>query len=144
MGGGRRVGTAVGCGLGVQVGGGAVGGSEGAGSGVSVGSWLGLGEGGTGVGEADGEGKGVRLGRGVIVGTGVLVGRTNAIWVLVGVGVTAGARGLQRHASSAARGSRSMTIRRPRFLIILLTPALQFDTLTLTGSLSPQQYTGRY
>lgn len=141
------MGAIVGGELGVQVGGGAVGGSVGAGSGmpvgsgVSVGSGLevgsaGLGVGGMLVGEATGEGVGVRLGCSVDVGRGVFVARASAIRVLVGVGVIAGAPGLQRRVSSGANGSRTRTIMRPGFLIILLMPAHHHKDNSLMCSLA--------
>jgi hypothetical protein len=110
------------------------------GGGLELGK-TGLEVGGTLVAVAAGEGVGVRLGWGVGVGTGVFVARASTTRDLVGVGVTAGAPGLQRRVSSAANGNRTIAIGRPGFLMILLAPACHFDTRYLISNPAQREYT---
>jgi hypothetical protein len=112
-------GAAVGGTVAVSVGGTGV--SEGAGSvrvggGVSLGGGLGLGA--TLVGVKLGEGVAVELGCGVGAGMSVFVGSRTATRVLVGVGVTAGAPGLQRTSSKPTDASPSNVNQNQRALFI--------------------------
>ena len=124
VGGGWRVGAMVGSAVGVHVGGSSVGGSLGIGAGVYAGGGPGLGA--VMVGEAVGSGVGVALGWEVSVGMGVFVDSAGATLVLVGVGVTAGAPGLQRMVSGAASDSRTKAVNRTGFLVALPAPPCHF------------------
>ena len=64
--------------------------------------------------------------------------------VLVGVGVTAGAPGLQRRVSSTAKGSRTMAIRRPGFLTHPSDTGSPFQTLDiLISNPAQREYTSK-